>query len=558
MRFRNNSFERISSEKDSLGHVFSIFIDSREQVWFGSENGVYTIQDDKLVKSQKLQIKDVTSIAEDSSGTLYFGGFNYGLFVYDTKTGIIKQYSTANNLPNDGVKSLFVDGNHLWIGTNNNVLKVNIPQLQQQKKFIYNRYTSQNGFLGLEVCHSCITKDQDNILWFGTSKGLTKYLPDLDRKNEVYPEIVFSDVKLFMRPVNWKELGYNQDSILGLPQNLKLPYNRNHITISYNGICLSNPGSVRYRYKLAGYEDSWSDASDQPFATYSNLEPGKYSFQVIASNNSGYWTPKPAIFTFYVDAPLWQREWFMGLLLLLLSGILLTVIRMRERGLKKMNLLLDLRVKHRTRLLEKKHLEKEMLLKEIHHRVKNNLQIVISLLNLQARHIQDPEAQEAMRAIRSRVRSMSLLHERLYQVDDLAHINLRNYFQEICESLYDSFGVTKEEIDLVINVPPIQLDIDAAITLGLIVNELVSNSLKYAFVPGQHGQLTISIQQNTKSEYILTVQDNGRGIPVNFENQQNSTFGLNLVAALSKNLDGKLHFENNNGTKSILYFVLSS
>src|SRR5690606_29425413 len=113
---------------------------------------------------------------------------------------------------------------------------------------------------------------------------------------------------------------------------------------------------------------------------------------------------------------------------------------LRERGLKQMNRLLDLRVQHRTRLLERKHLEKELLLKEIHHRVKNNLQIVISLLNLQARHMQDPQAQEAMQAIKSRVRSMSLLHERLYQLDNLAYINLENYIREICESLYDAFG----------------------------------------------------------------------------------------------------------------------
>lgn len=283
-----------------------------------------------------------------------------------------------------------------------------------------------------------------------------------------------------------------------------------------------------------------------------------YSNKVNVRDDYNYWLTRPTVYTFSISVPLWQSEWFMGLLLLVISGIILLVIRLRERGLKKMNTLLDLRVKHRTSLLERKHLEKEMLLKETHHRVKNNLQIVMSLLNLQARHIKDPQAQEAMQAIRSRVRAMSLLHEQLYQLNNLAHINLEKYLREVCESLYDAFGTTKEEINLTLQIPPIIIDIDTAITLGLIVNELISNALKYAFVLGQGGQIVISLRHDRGNEYVLTVQDNGRGMPEHFEDHEHKPFGLNLVAALSKNLDGKILFENNNGTKAILYFVLPS
>lgn len=561
-QFNNNTFKKIQVENDSLGHVYAIHIDRKGKLWFGAENGVYKFQSGKITGAEELKenlVKDVTSIAEDPAGNLYFGGFNYGILLYDPKTGKTDLFSTEDGLPNDGIKSLFVDNrNYLWAGTNNNVLKIDLPQLRDNHKLDFRLYNSLDGFRGLEVCHNCIAQTADSVLWFGTAKGLTQYVYALDKQNEVYPELLFTDIKLFMRPTNWREMGITIDSLTRLPENLSLPFNRNHITFDFHGISLSNPSRVRYKYKLEGYDDEWSGTTEISSATYANLDPGTYTFYVIAQYNNGLWTPKPLTYTFSVNAPLWRREWFMGLVLLLISGAILTIIRLRERGLKNMNKLLDLRVKHRTRLLERKHQEKEMLLKEIHHRVKNNLQIVMSLLNLQARHVKDSQTKEAMQAIRSRVRSMSLLHERLYQFDNLAFINLENYFREICESLYDAFGVTEDDVELVLCIPPIKLGIDAAITLGLIVNELVSNSLKYAFEKGQAGRLTIKLEENANRRYTLTVEDNGVGMPENLDDHENRPFGLNLVTSLSKKLDGELITESNNGTKTILYFVLPS
>ncbi|MDX5435556.1 MAG: hypothetical protein LPK03_00065, partial [Pontibacter sp.] len=309
-----------------------------------------------------------------------------------------------------------------------------------------------------------------------------------------------------------------------------------------------------------GYEDEWSPVTQRTFTTYANLAPGNYTFEVMAQNNDGYWSPQPLRYTFAIVPPIWRREWFVGVLLLVTAGAVLSVVRLRERSLIKMNSLLEMKVDHRTRLLERQNREKEILLQEIHHRVKNNLQIVISLLNLQARHVHDPAALEAMQALRSRVRSMSLLHERLYQHNDLEQINLEEYFIEICETLYASYGVSMDTIELELNIPYIKVDVDSAITLGLIVNELVSNTLKYAFPKGEHGILRIELVKHDEVQYTLTVSDNGRGLPEDFfqKQQKGQSFGLKLVQSLSRKLDGNISFYNNNGTKSILYFVLPS
>ncbi|MFD2512881.1 two-component regulator propeller domain-containing protein [Pontibacter locisalis] len=543
--------------------VYYILEDSKGRIWFGAASGVYKLDGDKIIKAPELaryELEDVTSIAEDKEGTLYFGGFNYGLAVLNENWAKPKLFTSADGLPSEGIKGLFIDAkDNLWVGTSRDVLKIRLPLLRQSGRLNFRSYAGSNGFRGIEICYNAITQTSDGLVWFGTTKGLTKYLPTLDRRNKVYPTVSLNQLMLYQKPTNWQELGYKVDSITGLPVNLKLPHTQNHLTFDFHGICLSGPDQVKYRYKLKGYEGQWSPATDQSFATYANLNPGTYTFELHAQNNDGYWTPRPLIYTFSIVPPIWRREWFIGVLLLVLAGAVLSIVRLRERSLVKMNTLLEMRVNHRTRLLERKNREKEMLLQEIHHRVKNNLQIVISMLNLQARHVKDPHAVEVMQAVRSRVRSMAILHERLYRHDDLGQIDLDDYFRGICESLYEAYGVITEQVALELQVPPAKVDIDSAITLGLIVNELVSNSLKYAFT-GEHkqGLLRIELKQQANNHCTLVVCDNGKGLPADFDLKKKQSFGLQLVSSLSKKLNGTISFINNNGTNSILHFVLPS
>ncbi|WP_164891177.1 sensor histidine kinase [Botryobacter ruber] len=256
--------------------------------------------------------------------------------------------------------------------------------------------------------------------------------------------------------------------------------------------------------------------------------------------------------------PFWRRDWFVALLVVLLLASMMSVVRFREKSLVKLNLLLEQKVQHRTQLLEEKNREKETLLKEVHHRVKNNLQIVISLLNLQVRRTKNQDAIDVMRAIRNRVKAMALLHERLYMQNDLGQIDLNDYFTQICESLYSSFGITQEKIALQVAVPHIKIDIDSAITLGLIVNEIVSNALKYAFPDEQTGLLRIALESHDNRTYTLVIADNGTGLPPDIEQKQSLSFGLQLVNSLISKLNGKIELKNKNGTIAILTFILPS
>ena len=155
--------------------------------------------------------------------------------------------------------------------------------------------------------------------------------------------------------------------------------------------------------------------------------------------------------------------------------------------------------------------EKEMLLKEIHHRVKNNLQIISSLLDLQERYVkEDPTAVSVLQESQNRVLSMAMIHEMLYQSDDLNHINFSGYIKNLISKLFHSYSVNSHVIPL-INVEPVFLNIETAIPMGLIINEIVSNSLKYAFPLGEQGKITIDLHPSGKG-YELQISDNGVGI----------------------------------------------
>jgi PAS domain S-box-containing protein len=170
--------------------------------------------------------------------------------------------------------------------------------------------------------------------------------------------------------------------------------------------------------------------------------------------------------------------------------------------------------------------EKEVLLKEIHHRVKNNLQVITSLLNLQSRGIKDEDSREMFKDSQARVKSMALIHEKLYRSDDLARIDFADYVRSLVNYLTQSFrdGVTR--VDIVHNVDNIHLSVDMAVPCGLIINELVSNSLKHAFGERSAGTIVIEFHSHNDSEMLLLVSDNGRGLPPDLNFRQTESLGL--------------------------------
>jgi PAS domain S-box-containing protein len=191
--------------------------------------------------------------------------------------------------------------------------------------------------------------------------------------------------------------------------------------------------------------------------------------------------------------------------------------------------------------------EKEVLLREVHHRVKNNLQIIISLFNLQSRYITDETTLAAFKDNQNRVRAMALVHEKLYQSTDISKIDLDNYIRFLGSSLFQVFGMKGKGITLTMDIRDISLAIDTAIPFGLIINELISNSLKYAFPDGRKGEISLAIQRENSLLTIL-FKDNGVGIPEDFDWRNAKSLGLRLVISLVEQLDGTIELDRTEGT----------
>lgn len=202
--------------------------------------------------------------------------------------------------------------------------------------------------------------------------------------------------------------------------------------------------------------------------------------------------------------------------------------------------------------IEAKNVQNELLLKEIHHRVKNNLQTVSSLLSLQSESITDPNAISAVQESKNRVKSMALIHQKLYQGENLASIEMGDYFKIMGSALIDSFGENADNVSLDVQIPEIELDVDTAIPLGLITNELITNSLKYAF-PNNEGQISIKLKKINALLNELTISDDGTPTQESRNSSENG-FGTLLIQLLTTQLGGELEMSNLNGTTAILRF----
>jgi PAS domain S-box-containing protein len=199
-------------------------------------------------------------------------------------------------------------------------------------------------------------------------------------------------------------------------------------------------------------------------------------------------------------------------------------------------------------------LEKEVLLKEIHHRVKNNLQVITSMLNLQAGYIEDPVLLALFRECQTRIKTIALIHEKLYQTADLAQIDFGDYTRNLTSYIASSMRLGNRRITVTVDMPEITFGVDTAVPCGLIINELVSNCFKHAFPDRDVGQIVVSLRPGIDGAYILTVSDDGVGLPKNLETKQSNSLGLVLIHALAGQLDGRVESFNGNGTTFNLTF----
>lgn len=536
-------------------YIHDIFEDSRGRMWFGTGAGIVKLESGQFSTMLNGEFCNsyVGSIKEDNQGAIWF---HTDLCVMRYNEDGFRSYDQEDGLASNTVYLIEFDKEgRLWVGTNKGL---DCVTLNGTSDFVSVRnYGKSDGFRGIECNSRAVCRTAGGQLWFGTVKGVISYNPANDVSDLAEPNVHLTGISLFLEKTDWTYSGAQQSGWFQLPSVLDLEHDHNHLTFRYEGINLQSPSGIRFKFMLAGFDSSWQPVTTQSQITYSNLPAGTYVFKVIAGNSQNEWSAVPAqscIITIHpAPVPFWATWWFILLVAAALTAALYYIIVLRNRIARKQRKLLEDEIAVRTQEITRQNEEKSLMLKEIHHRVKNNLQIISSLLNLHADSIQDPRVLSLFEDLRHRVNSMALIHEKMYQSKNLVNIDIAGYIDELIRTLIDTYDSNKN-IRLVSDVNHIEFKMDTIVPLGLILSEIVSNSLKYAFDGRSEGVIEVSMKKIGPNLFALEVGDNGSGLPKDIDFSKTDSLGMTLIRMLSEQINGEITIRNQLGTKYRIVF----
>lgn len=536
-------------------YIHDVFEDSRGIIWMGTGSGLVRYDGEKftLLSDKVFCNTYVGSIKEDKQGNIWFHT-DMCVMRYDGTQ--FYSYDQEDGLASNTIYLIEFDADgRLWVGTNKGLDCVTLNGTADIVSV--RNYGKNEGFRGIECNSRAVCRTRSGHLWFGTVKGVISYNPENDLADLAEADIHLTGIRLFLEKTDWTWSGAQQSGWYQLPADLVLESDHNHLTFIYEGIHLQSPGNIRYKFMLVGFDSTWQPVTSQTEITYSNLPPGKYVFKVLASNGQGVWNSVPAescsITILPPPTPFWATWWFILLVIVAFGTGLYYVTVLRTRIVRRQKEVLEEEIRLRTLEISKQNEEKSLMLKEIHHRVKNNLQIISSLLNLHADTISDPRVLSLFEDLRHRVNSMALIHEKMYQSKNLVNIDIAGYIDELIRTLIDAYDSNKN-IRLVSDVSEIEFKMDTIVPLGLILSEIVSNSLKYAFEGKDEGTIEVSMKKIGPNLFALEVGDNGSGIPAEVNFEKTESLGMLLIRMLTEQINGEVSLQTRGGTRYRLVF----
>jgi len=529
-----NTFKgyKLPITENSKGNNIIDFVqlDSENRLWIGTHSGVNVFFPDKeefhyLNNDLDLEKVSTWTIYLDEDGTIWYATYGLGLhhiipkdrklnfeFGYDKE-----EFHVKDGLSNEYMYSILPDeeGN-FWMSTNKGISKFN----PSTKLFV--NYTAEDGLQSNEFNSGAFFKADDGELLYGGPSGINAFYPSDITKNSTIPKVVITDVKV-------------NDENIKMIDDLKMKHDQIPIKFEFSALSFNKSSKNSYLVKLENYDKSWISLQNQTSITYSKLLPGDYNFKVKAANSDGVWNTKEASYKLTVTPPYWKTWWFYLLYIVFSLSLIYLIFRVKLNQVK---------LKAKNKYFQKQSQQKSTMLKEIHHRVKNNLQMVNSLLRLQANEVDDKEVEEMFKDARKRVFSMAKLHEKMYGSDDLQYVDIHDHFKSLIEDLIKSYSVNKR-IDLDISVAKVEMGISTLIPLGLMINELITNSLKYAFVNQVDGKLFMHIRYLENNNYEMIIGDDGVGLS---ESVSFSGLGSKLIKIFVKQLDGSMEQLDKKGT----------
>ncbi|HEY4787892.1 MAG TPA: two-component regulator propeller domain-containing protein [Bacteroidales bacterium] len=342
-RKANNKFYHIR-EKDGLAdnRVNVICPDSHGNIWAGladaglsrisfTDSGRTVLFIKTFTRKQGLTSHNIRSLVYRKEN-LFIGTSGGGINILHAD-GRISVISKKNGLSSNNIYSLLFDKpDNLWVGTEKGIDKI---ILNNDSVLQVIHYGKPEGFISIETNQNAICQDTSGCIWFGTVNGAVRYNPAVDFKSAMPPKVHINNMSLFFDKIENTPYAGNSSHWSHLPNQLILPHNKNHLSFEFIGIDFKNPQAVRYKWKLDGFDKDWSPALQKREATYSNLPPGKYIFQVKACNEEGIWTSTPAEFRFAIKPPFWSLFWFQAAFVLIIILVGWLIIRNQLHRIKQ-------------------------------------------------------------------------------------------------------------------------------------------------------------------------------------------------------------------------------
>jgi ligand-binding sensor domain-containing protein/serine phosphatase RsbU (regulator of sigma subunit) len=348
--------------------VFCIFEDKGHNLWLATEDGVLKYNRKTVVKYGKgngFTDKRVLSIAQDKNGSLWFAT-GEGVFSYSS--GTFDKIDQNKGLSANKVYLVITDNsNNLWAGTTKGIDRISLEEYHAAHKVEIRHFGKDDGLKGVECNRNAKFRDSSGNIWFGTIKGVTVYNPHFDRINRKEALTRITGIRLFFQNAEQDLAKYSKaiDSITHLPVNLVLPYDKNHITFDFIGVCITNPNKVKYQFRLEGADADWFPPTSKTEATYSSLPAGDYTFHLKAMNNDGLWNEHDITFKFSVLSPWYKTWWFYTIVGIIAIGFIYLFIVVRTRNLQKAKIELEQEVQLRTYQLRQEKEKVEVINREV-------------------------------------------------------------------------------------------------------------------------------------------------------------------------------------------------
>lgn len=537
-------------------HVTGFLKDNSGQWWIVSTTGLYTYDIHRGVTnrfsesdtgSNYLPAKEFQYLYQDTQGVYWLGATN-GLIRWEKSKGTYELFTRKQGLSNNNIYAIYEDNHQrLWLSSDYGIMQFD------KATHLVRAFSTADGITHNEFNRVSHFRDSAGNIYFGSMNGITGFNPEdfpVNDSANTRPKLIVTSFEQFDGDVN-KII--NKTPALLQNNDITLKPGDRFFTLNFALLNYTDVIHNTYYWRMDGVDTTWN-ATREPSLRISGLPYGDHRLRLRAQSSDGSWGGNDLVFSVHVIKPFYLKGWFIGLCVLVLGSSFAGWFRWRVYRLKTENERLDKIVQDKTIALEEtiKDLkistaQKDVLMKEIHHRVKNNIQVISSLLKMELANVQDERARRSIEEGILRISSIGLIHQHLYKGEDLTCIQFGDFVTELNKQVASIYQQRGQTVNFQINIPEVSLEIDTALPLGLILNELMTNSYKYTYTTGRENRMEINLGTDADM-YVLQFRDFGSGLPEDHEKANSGSLGMLIINGLAKQLGGYFKYNRADNT----------